>query len=175
MCCCAARTTSRGKAFPLGAPSGWSVGKAQQAVALPTASRLRRADTPICKKAIPRTKLTTIAVPSRAHSSSHGSTYLSGKSVQTNRATSIVGPAQRPLPLHSSPPKSGSNRRWMACYPITPTLSSPSPTDLPQASWSPAPGKPPRARDCSRRQGQAGCRCHTAWPDRPAARPGSGS
>lgn len=40
---------SRGKAFPLAPLTGWAVDKAQQAVALPTASRLRRA-CPICIK-----------------------------------------------------------------------------------------------------------------------------
>jgi hypothetical protein len=58
-------------------------------VDLPTASRLRRADTPICQEKIPKKKPITIAVLSRAHPPSYGSTYLSGKAVQTNRATSV--------------------------------------------------------------------------------------
>lgn len=80
----------KGEWLPPGAPCGVVYGQVSslRSVDLTTASRLRRADTPICKEEIPKRKPTTIAVLSRAHPPSYGSTYLSGKAVQTNRATS---------------------------------------------------------------------------------------
>ena len=84
--------TQKGEGLPPGAPCGVVYGQvsALRSVDLPTASRLRRADTPICKEKIPKKKPITIAVLSRAHPPSYGSTYLSGKAVQTNRATSLT-------------------------------------------------------------------------------------
>ena len=80
----------KGEGLPPGTPCGVVYGQvsALRSVDLTTASRLRRADTPICKEEIPKRKPTTIAVLSRALPPSYGSTYLSGKAVQTNRATS---------------------------------------------------------------------------------------
>ena len=78
----------KGEGLPPGAPYGVVYGQvsALRSVDLPTASRLRRADTPICKEEFPKRKPITIAVLSRVHPPSYGSTYLSGKAVQTNRA-----------------------------------------------------------------------------------------
>jgi transposase len=83
----------KGERLPPGAPCGVVYGQVSslRSVDLPTASRLRRADTPIRKEEIPKRKPITIAVLSRAHPPSYGSTYLSGKAVQTNRATSHDG------------------------------------------------------------------------------------
>ena len=83
-----------------------------------------------------------------------------------------AGIGRYPVSLHfrQRPPKRGSALRRA----ITPIPSSPIPADLPQASVSTAPGKPPRARACSHPLGQRRYRCRTEWPDRPALRPGSG-
>jgi hypothetical protein len=80
----------KGERLPPGAPCGVVYGQvsALRSVDLTTASRLRRADTPICKETRLKRKPITITVLSRAHPPSYGSTYLSGKAVQTNRATS---------------------------------------------------------------------------------------
>ena len=80
----------KGESLPPGAPGGVVCGEvsALRSVDFFTASRLRRADTPIRKERIPKRKPTTIAVHSRALSPRNGSTYFSGKAVQTNRATS---------------------------------------------------------------------------------------
>ena len=82
----------KGESLPPGAPGGVVCGEvsALRSVDFFTASRLRRADTPIRKERIPKRKPTTIAVHSRALSPRNGSTYFSGKAVQTNRATSFV-------------------------------------------------------------------------------------
>ena len=82
----------KGERLPPGAPCGVVYGQVSslRSVDLTTDSRLRRADTPICKEEIPKRKPFTITVLSRAQPSSYGSTYLSGKAVQTNRATSSV-------------------------------------------------------------------------------------
>jgi len=73
----------KGEGLPPGAPCGVVYGQVSslRSVDLTTASRLRRADTPICKEEIPRRKQITIAVLSRALPPSYGSTYLSGKAV----------------------------------------------------------------------------------------------
>ena len=80
----------KGEGLPPSAPCGVVCGQvsALRSVDLTTASRLRRADTPICKEENPKRKPIRITVLSRAHPPSYGSTYLSGKAVQTNRATS---------------------------------------------------------------------------------------
>jgi len=82
----------KGEGLPPSAPCGVVCGQvsALRSVDLTTDSRLRRTDTPICIEKIPKRKPITIAVPSRAHPPSYGSTYLSGKAVQANRATSTV-------------------------------------------------------------------------------------
>ena len=91
--------TGRGKAFPLGVPCGMACGQALQPCGLTggltTGSRLRRTCTPIWMKEFKKTKRQqtkrfTIRAHSRAHSTCQGFTYLSGKSVQTNRATSFT-------------------------------------------------------------------------------------
>ena len=81
----------KGEGLPPSAPCGVVCGQvsALRSVDLTTASRLRRADTPICKEENPKRKPIRITVLSRAHPPSYGSTYLSGKAVQTNRATSV--------------------------------------------------------------------------------------
>ena len=94
MCCCAARANEQGEGLPPGAPCGVACGQALQPCGLtgglPTASRLRRACTPFLIEKFPSTgKQITIRALSRAHSPGGRSTYLSGKAVQTNRATSI--------------------------------------------------------------------------------------
>ena len=82
----------KGEGLPPSAPCGVVCGQvsALRSVDLTTASRLRRADTPICKEENPKRKPIRITVLSRAHPPSYGSTYLSGKAVQTNRATSAL-------------------------------------------------------------------------------------
>ena len=87
----------KGERLPPGAPCGVVYGQVSslRSVDLTTATRLRRADTPICKEEIPKRKLITIAVLSRALPPSYGSTYLSGKAVQTNRATSMRNTAKK--------------------------------------------------------------------------------
>ena len=82
----------KGEGLPPGTPCGVVYGQvsALRSVDLTTASRLRRADTPICKEKRPKRKPITIAVLSRALPPSYGSTYLSGTAVQTNRATSTT-------------------------------------------------------------------------------------
>lgn len=82
----------KGEGLPPSAPCGVVCGQvsALRSVDLTTASRLRRADTPICKEENPKRKPIRITVLSRAHPPSYGSTYLSGKAVQTNRATSQI-------------------------------------------------------------------------------------
>ena len=84
----------KGEGLPPCAPCGVASGQvsALRSVDLPTVSRLRRADTPICEEEIAKRKPITIAVLSRALPPSYGPTYLSGTVVQTNRATSL-GPA----------------------------------------------------------------------------------
>ena len=79
-----------GERLPPGAPCGVACGQASalRSVDLTTASRLRRADTPICKEKRPKRKPFTITVLSRAHPPSYGFTLLSGKAVKTSRATS---------------------------------------------------------------------------------------
>ena len=62
---------------------------------LTTSSRLRRTHTPNWMKELKKakrqqTKRLTIRAHARAHSPCQASTYLSGKSVQTNRATSVI-------------------------------------------------------------------------------------
>ena len=94
MSCCAAKATNRGKGFPLGAPCGVACGQALQPCGLtgglPTGSRLRRACTPFLIEKFPgNPKPITIQAHSRAPLPRHGSTYLSGNAVQTNRATSV--------------------------------------------------------------------------------------
>ena len=115
MSCCAAKATNRGKGFPLGAPCGVACGQALQPCGLtgglPTGSRLRRACTPFLIEKFPgNPKPITIQAHSRAPLPRHGSTYLSGNAVQTNRATSVcrvwrrqdddgaLGPAHPSLP-----------------------------------------------------------------------------
>ena len=90
----------KGESLPPGAPGGVVCGEvsALRSVDFFTASRLRRADTPIRKERIPKRKPTTIAVHSRALSPRNGSTYFSGKAVQTNRATSDTAHLARGLP-----------------------------------------------------------------------------
>ena len=80
-----------GERLPPSAPYGVVCGQvsALRSVDLTTASRLGRADTPICKEKIPKRKPITITVHSRALPPSYGFTYPSGKAVQTNRATSV--------------------------------------------------------------------------------------
>lgn len=86
-------------------------------------------------------------------------------------------PAQCPLPLpcRHIKPKRGNTLRRLVCHPITPEPPSPNPAGLLRASLFPVPDRPPPAPACSHRQGRAVRRCRTASPDRPAARPGSGS
>ena len=98
----------KGEGLPPSAPCGVVCGQvsALRSVDLTTASRLRRADTPICKEENPKRKPIRITVLSRAHPPSYGSTYLSGKAVQTNRATSVrialnlKGLAYTVIPVH---------------------------------------------------------------------------
>ena len=86
MSCCAAKATSRGKGFPLGAPCGVACGQALQPFGLTggltTGSRLRRARTPFLIEKFPsKPKPITIQAHSRAPLPRHGATYLSGKAV----------------------------------------------------------------------------------------------
>ena len=83
---------------PLGVPYGMACGQALQPCGLTggltTGSRLRRTRTPIWMKELKKakrqqTKRFTIRAHARVHSTCQASTYLSGKSVQTNRATSV--------------------------------------------------------------------------------------
>ena len=100
----------QGESLPPSAPCGvdYGQGAALWSVALPTASRLRRADTPsLVSKGPKRRKPFTIAVLSRAHSPSQGSTYLSGIVVQTNRATSVFHNSFHMLISDSVRPQTG--------------------------------------------------------------------
>ena len=90
--------TGRGKGFPLGVSlAGWPVDKpcspAGLTGGLPTGSRFRRTHTPnwmqdFTKEKRQQSKRFTIRAHARVRSTCRASTYLSGKSVQTNRATS---------------------------------------------------------------------------------------
>ena len=93
MCRFAAGADEQGEGLPPGAPCGVVCGQALRPCGpsggLPTASRLRRACTPFLIETFPETaKPTTLRALSRAHSPDRRSTYLSGKAVQANRATS---------------------------------------------------------------------------------------
>lgn len=108
MCCCAARANEQGERLPPGAPYGVVCGQAWQPYGLSggltTASRLRRACTPFLIEKFPTTqKQITIRALSRAHSPGCGSTYLSGKAVQANRATSRRKPRQKCLRFSNHP------------------------------------------------------------------------
>ena len=94
MCCCAARTHEKGERLPPGAACAVASGQALQPKrltgGLTTGSRLRRACTPFLIEKFPgKPKPITIQAHSHAPLPRHGSTYLSGKTVQTNRATSM--------------------------------------------------------------------------------------
>ena len=93
--CAAAQQGPRtgGRPSPWAPLARWPVDKPwQEPCGLTTVSRLRRAHTPILIERPPtKTNPATIPVQFRAHSPHQGSTYLSGKSVQTNRATSLGG------------------------------------------------------------------------------------
>ena len=96
----------KGESLPPGAPCGVVCGQALQPCGLsgglPADSRLRRACTPFWMKKIQRERQITIRAHSRAPLPRHGSTYLSGKAVQTNRATSIACPTGNRLTLTGS-------------------------------------------------------------------------
>lgn len=132
---CAARPTNRGKAFPLGAPSGWSVDKAQQAVALPTASRLRRARTPFCIQKMPGPSLTTLEAVNNG--STRFASPISGCSRLIPELEKTQAVQRSPLTAIDAHPAHQTRTR------PRPDSNSPQfPTSLPQRSPITAPTRP---------------------------------